>query len=94
MTDKELRKLKRAELLEIMFYLQKELDDVKKENECLTARIDELTKAALSSKAELSENCMLEITRAVKAAAESCFSSGQQYSASADKKEKSAGTEQ
>ncbi|MBR3679651.1 MAG: hypothetical protein IKL87_05555 [Oscillospiraceae bacterium] len=32
MTDKELRKLKRADLLEILFHLQKELDEVRSEN--------------------------------------------------------------
>ena len=58
MTDKELRKLKRAELLEIMFYLQEELSNVKQENESLRVRVDELTKAALNSKTELSEDCM------------------------------------
>ena len=40
MTDKELRKLKRAELLEILFYLQKELDRMKQENEELKQRLD------------------------------------------------------
>lgn len=94
MTDKELRKLKRAELLEIMFYLQKELSDVKLENESLKARIDELTMAALNSKAELSENCMQEIIHAVKNAAESCFINGQQYNASESSECKKVGTEQ
>ena len=70
MTDKELRKLKRAELLEIMFYLQEELSNVKQENESLRVRVDELTKAALNSKTELSEDCMQEIIHAVKNAAD------------------------
>ncbi len=35
MTDKELHKLRRAELLEILFYLQNELDTIKQENERL-----------------------------------------------------------
>ena len=94
MTDKELRKLKRAELLEIMFYLQEELSNVKQENESLRVRVDELTKAALSSKTELSEKCMQEIIHAVKNAAESCFANGQQYNASGSSECKKVGTEQ
>lgn len=35
MTDKELRKLKRADLLEILYYLQKEIDELKEENAML-----------------------------------------------------------
>ena len=94
MTDKELRKLKRAELLEIMFYLQEELSNVKQENESLRVRVDELTKAALNSKTELYEDCMQEIIHAVKNAAESCFVNGQQYNASGSSECKKVGTEQ
>lgn len=39
MTDKELRKLKRPELLEMLFYLQKELEKVNAENEKLRQQI-------------------------------------------------------
>lgn len=39
MTDKELQKLKRPELLEIMLGLQNELDKAKEENEVLRAKI-------------------------------------------------------
>lgn len=35
MTDKELRKLKRTDLLEILYYLQKEIDELKEENAAL-----------------------------------------------------------
>ena len=35
MTDKELRKLKRTDLLEILYYLQKEIDELKEENAIL-----------------------------------------------------------
>lgn len=94
MTDKELRKLKRAELLEIMFYLQEELSNVKQENESLRVRVDELTKAALNSKTELSEDCMQEIIHAVKNATESCFVNGQQHNASGSSECKKVGTEQ
>lgn len=92
MTDKELRKLKRSELLELMFYLRKELDDVKKENESLKQRVDELTKAALSSKVSLSDENMLEIAKAVQNAAENYFDRiGQQSDASTEKEDKAAG---
>jgi len=40
MTDKELRKLKRTELLELMLYLRQELDSVKKENEELRRQLE------------------------------------------------------
>ncbi len=41
MTDKELQKLKRPEILEIMLNLQNELDKEKEENEALRARLGE-----------------------------------------------------
>lgn len=41
MTDKELQKLKRSELLEIMLGLQNELDWLKKENKDLKSEIDD-----------------------------------------------------
>ncbi|MGN0613518.1 MAG: hypothetical protein ACI4JB_06410 [Porcipelethomonas sp.] len=41
MTDKELQKLKRPELLEIMLGLQKELDREREENKSLRSRLDE-----------------------------------------------------
>lgn len=40
MTDKEVRKLKRTELLEILFYLEKELEELKQENEELRQRLN------------------------------------------------------
>ena len=39
MTDKELRKLKRSELLEILFHLQKEVETLRAENESLHRRL-------------------------------------------------------
>ena len=44
MTDKELRKLKRTELLELMLYLRQELDAIKKENEELRRQLDDSRK--------------------------------------------------
>ncbi len=40
MTDQELRRLKRADLNEILYYLQKENDELREENEKLKSRID------------------------------------------------------
>lgn len=40
MTDQELRRLKRADLIEILYYLQKENDELREENEKLKSRID------------------------------------------------------
>lgn len=48
MTDKELRKLKRAELLEILFYLQKEVETLKAENDKLSQRLDNAAKIGLT----------------------------------------------
>lgn len=41
MTDKELKKLKRRELLEILYYMRKELDETRLENERLQKLNDE-----------------------------------------------------
>lgn len=43
LTDKELRKLRRKELLELLFYLRRDLDEVKKENESLRRQLEEKT---------------------------------------------------
>lgn len=66
MTDKELRRLKRADLLEIMFYLRDELDKLKKENESLKSRIDEMSDAAMKERTEISDNSVLRIADAVR----------------------------
>lgn len=44
MTDKELKKLNRRELLEILYYMRKELDETKTENERLQKLVDESNK--------------------------------------------------
>ncbi len=41
MTDKEVRKLKRAELFEILFYMEKELEELRQENEELHRQLTE-----------------------------------------------------
>lgn len=66
MTDKELRRLKRADLLEIMFYLRDEIDELKKENESLKSRIDEMSDAAMNERTEISDNSVLRIADAVR----------------------------
>lgn len=48
MTDKELRKLKKPELLEILFYLQKEVETLKAENDKLSQRLDNAAKIGLT----------------------------------------------
>lgn len=40
MTDKELHKLKRSELLELLFCLREELDTLREENENLKQRLE------------------------------------------------------
>ena len=44
MTDKELRRLKRRELIEILYYLSRENDELKEKNQKLEKRIDALIK--------------------------------------------------
>lgn len=40
MTDKELHKLKRPELLDLMLYMRRELDELQAENESLKRQIE------------------------------------------------------
>ena len=40
MTDKELRKLRRSDLIEILYYLSRENDPLREENAQLKARLD------------------------------------------------------
>ena len=40
MTEKEIRKLKRAELLEMLYYLKKENETLREENESLKQRLE------------------------------------------------------
>ena len=66
MTDKELRKLKRSDLLEILYYLQKELEELSKENESLKTQLE-------NSKAVISDDDIEKIVKAVKSAARDGF---------------------
>lgn len=42
MTDKELRALKRADLIEILYYLRRENEELTEENQRLRAQVDAL----------------------------------------------------
>lgn len=64
MTDKEFQRLKRSELLELMFNLQKELDNLRNENTLLKQQIGVFTQTALQAKASLSETALQDITKA------------------------------
>lgn len=61
MTDKELRRLKRAELLEILYYLQKE-------NEELKAEIEKIKNQPSQNIGGLPEDFMQQIRQAVREA--------------------------
>ena len=50
MTDKELRRLKRADLIEILYYLKRENEELKAENEKLNSRLDALVGEAIKLK--------------------------------------------
>lgn len=62
MTDKELRKLKRSELMEILYYLQKEVDTLQKENESLKQQLE-------NAQGGISSENLEKIIEAVKSAA-------------------------
>ncbi len=55
MTDKELQKLKRADLIEILYYLRRENDELKEENEYLKSRLDSVVDHALGIKTDDTE---------------------------------------
>lgn len=58
MTDKELRKLKRTELLELLYYLRRELDTAKQENETLRGQLEAQNTAQRDM-----QNALLETVR-------------------------------
>ena len=47
MTDKQLRRMKRAELIEILYYMRTQIDELKAENEQLKSRLDMLVGEAI-----------------------------------------------
>ncbi len=53
MTDKELRKLKRSDLIEILYYLSRENDELKEQNRALTERLDRLVDQAAAQSADM-----------------------------------------
>ena len=50
MTDKELRQLRRTDLIEILYYMRTEIDELKAENEQLKSRLDKLVGEAIQKK--------------------------------------------
>ncbi len=63
MTDKEVRRLKRADLLEILFYLQKETDALRQENDNLRQQL-----ASLSTTHRMADEDLEQVLDAVKTA--------------------------
>lgn len=63
MTDKELRKLKRPELIEILLYMRQEIDELRSENENLRERLDKLVGEAIREKQQSSEKTEKETER-------------------------------
>lgn len=61
MTNKELKKLKRADLLEILYYLQKEIEELNRENTMLKNQLE-------NTKFELSDDDLKRIVEIVKSA--------------------------
>lgn len=62
MTDKELRKLRRTDLLEMLFYMQKEMETLRQENENLRKQLADAA-AGRMAQADLEQ-----LTEAVKQA--------------------------
>lgn len=71
MTDKELHHLKRAELLEILFYMQNEIDRLKEENKTLHERVENLTQSALDNK--LSQDTLNQINETIQQTIQKCL---------------------
>lgn len=65
MTDKELRKLSRVELVEILVYLRKEIDALKQENQELRQR--------LGNSFDLPEDFMQKLEQMIKNTVEGCI---------------------
>ena len=55
MNDKQLRKAKKNELLEMLYYMRRELDKVQEENSQLRERLDKLVAEAISAKNDTNE---------------------------------------
>ena len=49
MTDKQLRRSKKSELIEMLYYMRKELDRLSEENKELRTRLDKLVGEALGT---------------------------------------------
>lgn len=47
MTDRQLKKLKRSELIELLYYARKEIDRLSQENEKLRGSLDKLVGEAI-----------------------------------------------
>ncbi len=91
MTDKELRRLKRPELLEILFYLQKEIESLKQENEVLKQRIESFIQHSNNSgdsentdnpknSVFVSDDFLKQITDTIKISVKECLSHSKEIS--------------
>lgn len=67
MTDKELKRLKRSELLEILFYLQKEMETLRQDNENLRKQLESISSAnPTTNHTTLSQTDLAQIITAVR----------------------------
>lgn len=76
MTDKELRKLRRSDLLEILFYLQKEMETLRQDNENLRKQLESLSSVnTTTNQITLSETNAAQMIAAVKEAVQEAMHS-------------------
>lgn len=57
MTDKEVRKLSKVQLIEILYLLSRENDELRDENQQLKARLDSIVDKIVAASKENESNC-------------------------------------
>lgn len=72
MTDKELRKLKRGELLELMYYMKKELEELNQENQSLRDQLN----AHVAGQADINKEILEAVLKTVKRVDSLCKANG------------------
>lgn len=72
MTDKELRKLKRGELLELMYYMKKDLEELNQENQSLRDQLN----AHVAGQADINKEILEAVLKTAKRVDSLCKANG------------------